>query len=248
MATSTKSTTKRATRKSTTSTKKPVKKESSQSVVSKVTSLPKKMHAPTLHWGKLAVVLGVVLIVALLYFFQDKYLFAKVNGQPVTKLDVLNEMEKVKQNDVSDVVNVMIDKMLILQEAKKRNIVISDEEIDNEVKKAEAQVKEAGRSLDSELTSLGWTMDGLRENYKIQKSIEKMVGTVTVTDKEVEDYIEKNKEMIPEGQDEKTVRDQVKASLTEQKMNEKYQSFITELRKNGDVTTFRSYLNQVPTL
>ncbi len=173
-------------------------------------------------------------------------MFAKVNGKPLTTFAVLKEMETVKQNEIAEVVNIMIDKSLILQEAEERNIVITEEEIDAELKKTEDQLKESGQTLDSQLALLGLTREGLRENYKIQKSIEKMIGEVAVTDEEINKYLEDNKDLIPQDQEEAQVREMVKEQLSQQKLGEKYQTFIAELRNKSDITTFRPYLNQAP--
>jgi foldase protein PrsA len=236
--------------------KTPVKKEKvvkesthkSPSVVEKKVSSRRNFNFPKVSINplKIAIVLGVIIVASLLYFFQDKYLFAKVNGKPLTNFAVMKEMETVKQNEIAEVVNIMIDKSLILQEAEKRNIVITDQEIDEELKKTEDQLKESGQTLDNQLALLGLTREGLRENYRIQKSIEKMIGQVSVSDEEISKYLEENKDLIPQDQEESQIREMVKEQLTQQKLSEKYQSFISDLRNKADITTFRPYLNQAP--
>jgi foldase protein PrsA len=226
-----------------------VEKKKSSSFLSLTSRLPKFSRPtsfPKFNPVKTALVLGVILLVALLYFFQDVYLFAKVNGKPISAVAVMRELEQVKQNEVAEVVNIMIDKTLILQEAKKRNIVIPEEEIDQEIKKTEDQLKQSGQTLDSQLALLGITREGLRENYRIQKSIEKMLGEATVTDAEINKYMEDNKDALPQDQDEKELRNMVKEQLSQQKLGEKYQKFIADLRSKSDITTFRSYLNTPP--
>ncbi|HRN95818.1 MAG TPA: hypothetical protein PLD54_00035 [Candidatus Levybacteria bacterium] len=238
MATSTKKSSKKTVQKS--------DKTSSSSFVTRIKSIPSKVKLPAINRFKLLLVLGIAVVVALLYFFQDVYLFAKINGKPLTTMAVMKEMEQVKQNEISEVVNIMIDKTLILQEAENRNIVIPDSEIDQEIQKTEAQLQQSGQSLDSQLVLLGLTREGLRENYRIQKSIEKMLGQAEVTDKEIDAYLEENKDIIPEEQEEAELRAMVKEQLSQQKLGEKYQAFITDLRNKANITTFRPYLNQAP--
>lgn len=225
-------------------TKETVKKTSP--VVEKKESPKRKISFPTINKFQVGIVLGVAALTALLYFFQDVYLFAKVNGKPITTFSVMKEMETVKQNEIAEVVNIMIDKTLILQEAKNRKIVVTDEEVESELKKTEDQLKESGQSLDSQLALLGLTRDGLRENYKVQKSIEKMLGGVEVTDEEINKYLEDNKDMLPQETEEAQLKEMVKEQLTQQKIGEKYQTFIADLRSKSNITTFRSYINQAP--
>lgn len=242
MATSTKKTTKKTTQKT---TKKSDVKQS-PSLSSRVSSL--KTRFPAINPVKITIVLIIIGVALLLYFFQDKYLFAKVNGKPLTTFEVLDELEKVKRNEVAEVVNIMIDKSLLLQEAEKRGITVSEEEINQEMKKTEEALKQSGQSLDSQLALLGMTREGLRENYQIQKSVEKMIGTTEVSEEEINNYIEQNKDLLPPDQDEKQLREMVKQQLSQQKLGEQYQKLITELRANADIQEFRPYLNQAAPL
>lgn len=68
-----------------------------------------------------------------------------------------------------------------------------------------------------------------------------MIGTnTTVTDKEIDEYLQANKDQLPPEQDvnDKQLRENVKQQLQSQKMEEKYQKFITDLRKNSQVRYF----------
>ncbi len=222
-------------------TKKTVK-NSSPSFFSRIAALPSRL--PSINPVKLSIVLAIAGIVALLYFFQGEYLFAKVNGKPITTAAVLQELEMVKRNEVSEVVNIMIDKSLLMSEAEKRGITVSEEDIDKEMKATEEQLKQTGQSLDSQLALLGMTREGLRENYRIQKSVEQMLGETKVSDEEVADYIESNQDLLPQDQDEEEIRSMVRGQLTQQKLAQSYQELITKLRNEADIQEFRPYLNQ----
>lgn len=226
-------------------TKKATKSKSTEkkrSLSSRLPALPKKF--PAINPVKITIVLVIVAIAALLYFFQDKYMFAKVNGKPLTTFAVLQELEQVKRNEVAEVVNIMIDKTLLLDEAEKRDITVSEEEIDAEMKRTEDALKQSGQTLDSQLSLLGMTREGLRENYRIQKSVEQMVGNVELTDEEINAYLEENKDLLPQETEEQELREMVEQQLSQQKLGEQYQQLITELRDNADIQPFRPYLDQ----
>lgn len=233
MATKTRKTSKKVETKE---SSKPVAKANRLSTVKNL-----RNRLPHVNPTSLIIVLVVLGVVLALYLLRDQYLVAIVNNRPITRLAVLEELEKVKRQDVSDVVNTMIDKQLIFAEAKKRNITVSDDEVNKEINKIEANLKQYGQTLDSQLSAYGLTLEGLKENIRLQKYVEKMIGTVNVTDKEVQDYLQKNKDMLPQDQDEAKVKESVKQQLQSQKMEQKYQELITKLRKEADIKRIRTY-------
>lgn len=229
-----------ATRTRKTTKKSEPKKEGS--FLDRIKSIPKRL--PSVNPIKITIVLVIAGVIALLYFFQDQFMFAKVNGKPITTRAVLNELETVKRNEVAEVVNIMIDKSLLMQEADRRGVEVSEEEIDKEMQATEDQLQQSGQSLDSQLALLGMTREGLRENYRIQKSVEQMLGETSVTDEEIADYMEENKDLLPQDQEEEQLRSMVREQLSQQKLAEKYQELITKLRNEADIQEFRPYLNQ----
>lgn len=128
---------------------------------------------PRLNMGKLLVLLAIVAGVLLLYLYRDTRIAAIVNHRPISRIAVLNELEKVKQGDVEQVTSNMVDKILIMQEAKKRGVIVSEGDINGEIEKIEQNMKQYGQTLDAQLQSLGLTREGLRENIRVQKNCRK---------------------------------------------------------------------------
>ncbi len=86
------------------------------------------------------------------------------------------------------------------------------------------------------------TKDDLKRLIRLDKLVAKMVGKdVTVSDKEVSDYIDKNKEALPQGQDENALKTQVKDQLKQQKTNEKVRAWLAKLQKDSKVVYFVQY-------
>ena len=183
-------------------------------------------------------VLGILAIVALLYLGRNLIVAAIVNGQPISRIAVIRELEKQGGKQALD---SLVTKQLILQESRKKSISVSQKEIDDEMKKIEKNLEAQGQKLDQVLALQGMTKDTLVEQIKLQKMLEKMVGKIEVTEKEIDEYIEENIDSLPQDQEEATLRSNVKNSLTQQKLNTKAQEILENLRKNAKINYFVQY-------
>lgn len=188
----------------------------------------------------LAIGLIVIAVLGLAVYFRNVFVVAVVNGQPISRLSYINETEAVYLSDArvtagKQALNQLVTKTLIYQEASKRNIVISDKEVDAEVATVRKTV-EKSQKLEDALAAQGDTLKAYRERIRIQKMLEKLVGKVTVVDKDVTDYIEKNKSTLPQDLSEAELKKQVRSSLEQQKFSEKVQTLITDLQKKAKVS------------
>ena len=179
--------------------------------------------------------IAVIIIALLLFRFRGVFVAAVVNGQPITRLSVIHDLEK---QGGKQTLNTLISKQLIAQEATKRKIVISDNDINAEIKKIEENYKKQGQTLEDVLKTENITRQNFVEQIRIQKTIEKMLEKdVVVSTNEVKAYMEKNKANLPQGTTEKDVKDQLRS----QKLNEKFQALLEDLRKNAKIQTFVNY-------
>lgn len=222
-------------KKTSTVTEKPTLKSSA-----KPATEPHSVTARSLKVKRSYIVVALVILslVTLVYLGRNLIVAAMVNGQPISRLAVVRELEAQGGKQALD---SLITKQLIIQEARNKNITISQKEVDDELKKIADNLKQQGQELDQVLTLQGMTKDQLVEQIKLQKMLEKMVGKITVTDKEVTDYIESNRESLPTDQDEASIAANVKTTLTQQKLNEKAQSTLENLRKNAKINYFVQY-------
>lgn len=188
---------------------------------------------------KTTLVVTLLIILGLLYYFKGLFVVAIVNGEPISRLSEIRELEK--QNG-KQVLESLVTKTLILQEAKKQNATISQTEIDQAIKKIEKDIEGQGQTLDQALTVRGMTRADLIEQIKIQKLIEKTLGKdIKVTDNEVDDYIAKNKITAPEGIKPEETKARVKEQLLQQKLSESFQTWIENLKKNAKINYFLNY-------
>lgn len=149
---------------------------------------------------------------------DGKEVIAIVNENQILKEDFDNQVEQVKktleangldfsgkegEQRLADIKKTVLDSMindqLSLQQAAKENITVTDEELKTSVEQLETYYggKEA---LDKYLSEQGLDREDfetiLKEQMIISKLREKITSDITVSDQEVKDYFEKNKEMF----------------------------------------------------
>lgn len=197
------------------------------------TKSPSRMPA-----RNLIIIAIIVLIVGAILIFKNQLVVATVNGEPITRLQLIRELEK---KDGKTVLASIVTESLIKQEAEKRNIQISDAAVKNEVTKIEKSVTGQGQNLDLLLTQQNMTRADLTDQMKMQLMLQKMVEQPKVTEAEIDKYLEDNKESIQEGTDMTTLRPQVKTELEKQKLNEKIQTFIADLQKKAKIDYLKNY-------
>lgn len=204
--------------------------------VTQTTSYP----SASMKFNKKYIIIGIVLVLAaLLFMFKSLFVVAVVNGQPISRLALIGELEKQSGKQT---LNSLVTKTLILQEAKKQNINISQQEIDAEIIKIESNVKGQGKTLNDALMAQGLTRADLVEQITIQKMIEKLLGKETqVSDQEVNEYIAQNSAQFPEGSDTPAFRAQIKQQLQQQKLSAKFQTYLAKLQKDAKISYFVQY-------
>ncbi len=198
-----------------------------------------KSYLIKLRKTPLLILLLILLLIGVLYYFRRFFVVAIVNGQPIDRITFTRELDRESGQQT---LKRLVTKTLILQEAKKENITVSQKEIDDQIRKIDENLKKQGKKLDEVLALQGLTRNTLIEQLRIQKMVEKMVDKgITITDKEVDDYIEKNKDSFPEGTNMEDVRKNVKDQLRQQKLSEKYQSWLDNLQKNAKIIYFQTF-------
>lgn len=189
--------------------------------------------------SKLFIPLIIVAIAVVLFFAKGLFIAALVNGEPISRLAIIRELEK---RDGKNALSALVNQSLILQEAKKKNIEISQKEIEASAKQIEDTLKTQGQNLDAALLAQGLTRKDFEGQLKLRKFVEKLLAQeVKVTDKEVNDYIEKNKGSLPENMKEDEIKVGVRQQLEQQKFSIKSQELLTRLEKEAKINYFVNY-------
>ncbi|MFC1625639.1 SurA N-terminal domain-containing protein [Patescibacteria group bacterium] len=152
-----------------------------------------------------------LVLVVILYFGKSLVFAAWVEGRPIFRLTVIKELEN---QGGSQVLGNLVNQSLIEQEAKKQNVKITIEKVDSEVSKIEDSLKGQGMDLDSALLTQGMTKDDLKDQIKVQLTVEDLL---------------KDKVASSDG------------TIDQQKLSTEYQTWITELRTKAKVLYFVKY-------
>jgi hypothetical protein len=193
---------------------------------------------------KVVLLAFLVIVVALVGSVATKYLIAaSVNGKPIYRIDVIKQLEKVGGKQTLD---SMISKAVILQEAKKRGIAVSQTDIDTEVKKIEGSLTAQNTTLDAALKQQGLTQADLIENVTLNLMLDKMVsGNITVSDAEITQYMTENKQYLPAADpkdpQQTALKAQIKDLLMQQKLSSETETFITNLKNAAKIRYYVSY-------
>jgi len=173
-----------------------------------------------------------VLVITALYFTKGFFVAAVVNGKAVSRFSVVSELEK---QGGAQVLQSLVQRELILQEAKKQKLTVTQAEIDAELAKAEESLKASGTTLDQALAQRGLTKADVVDQIRTQKLVEKLLGSqIEVTDEELAAYVKENK---LEKEDVNTIKEQLK----QQKLYEKYQVFVTDLETKAKINYWVKY-------
>ena len=185
-------------------------------------------------------ILGIaaVIILSILYLSKGLFVAAVVNGQPISRISVVRDLEK---RSGAETLDSLITQALIFQEAKKQNVTVTDEEIDSVLKEIEASLKDQG-GLEELLLLQGMTKEDLVNQIQLQKLIEKrLADKVSVTDSEVSEYIKTNSETLPQDATEEEINELVKNQLEQQKLSSEIELWLTELKQKANINYFVQY-------
>lgn len=192
-----------------------------------------KAFSSKINKKKLAILLVFIILAGILYYFRGQFIIATVNGRPISRLALIKELENQAGKRTLE---SLIAKTLIIQEAKRQKIAVSDDEINQRINQIEESFSGQGQSLDQMLELQGMSRDELIKEIKMQIIAEKIAGKdIEVTDEEVNNYLEENKGFIPKDSNVEEIKTGVKQQLEQQKINEKIQSWIQSLRDNAKI-------------
>lgn len=182
------------------------------------------------------IIITAVLILALLAWrFKGSFIAATVNGQPVSRFE-LNDL--LTRRFGQQTLDNLISERLILAAVRQKGIFITNSEIDGKVKEVEEKLK-GKATLDEALAAQGLTMPMFRRQLEIQLSIEKLFDKeATVSSEEIDNYYEKNSSLYKNATDTAAVKDEIKSILKQQKVNDSFEKWFAEIRKNAKINKY----------
>jgi hypothetical protein len=186
---------------------------------------PKKMLAFHL--------IGLLILVAILGGCFYKFgVVAMVNGTPIYRWSYLQKLQKAD----TSVLDGMVQKALILGEAKKKGVVIDQKDIDTQIASIEAQVKEQGMTLDEAMKSEGVTKEDITAQIAMQKIAEKLASpSAAITQAQIDDYLKTNKAYLPTGKTPAELQDLAKKQLETQAKNTSLSTWYNDLKSSAKI-------------
>ena len=179
------------------------------------------------------------LVLGVLYYFRGLFIAATVNGQPISRIKIIQSLEKSGGKSALD---NAITEALVLQEAKKLNKTATAAQIDAEVDNIRKQLQASGQTLDSALKAEGATMEQFRKQIMLQKTLENILADkIQVTQAEVDKFIEDNKSAIPEGMAKEEVEKIAQQNVRSQKLSTEFKNWLDMVKTKSSINYLVKY-------
>ena len=163
----------------------------------------------------------------------DDPVVATVNGEKIRR----SEYDKaVAATNGAEVLDELILERLVVSEAKKRNVVVDDQET---AKLVEEQRQRFGseEAFQSALAQAGLTEQDLTKRIRLSEMLRRMVADkAAVTDQEVAEQYDASRNQYA-GQTLDQVKEQVRSSLQRQKESTAAQELLEQLRQDATIET-----------
>ena len=185
--------------------------------------------------------LALIVLIAggLLFLGKSLFVAAIVNGVPISRYSVVNELEK--QGGKKTIEN-LVTRSLIMQQAKKSNITIDAAEIQKEIDRITQAVEAQGMKLDDALAYQGTTKEMLEDNIRIQKTVEALLADkLSVSDKDVKKYFEENKASYAKDAKLEDLSEDIKNQLKQDKLSQEFQTWLDKMKTDSKIIYFVNY-------
>ncbi len=185
-------------------------------------------------WPFLALLGLVILLLAAGKFF----IVAWVDKRPITRFE---EYKVLEQRYGKDVKEQLIVEKLVFIEAGKRGIKVSNQELNNEIRKIEGE--QGGKdNLNQALQAQGITQEEFKKLVSLQILRQRMFGNnVNVSDDEINKYLQENNQQLSGTEDASTsarIKESVKQQLLQQKINTEFSNWLKQNLQSSRVVRY----------
>ncbi len=200
--------------------------------------MPVENKKPMMSLRNLTILVVVAALGILGYIYKGVFVVATVNGNPISRLSLINKLEKTSGKQTLD---GLITQKLVTTELDKANIVVTADEVKAELTKIEGQITGQGGTLDEVLASQGMTRADLMEQLTVNLRVEKFLADkIQVSDEDVNKYIKDNKLKVPWGK-EAEYKAQVAEQLKSSKLSTAAKEWIGTLRTSANINYFVNF-------
>lgn len=138
----------------------------------------------------LAILTTALALGAIFYIKGKSEVVARVNGEKITKTELYDLMVKQSGQEALD---ALISERIVQFEAKKQNIAVSEQDIQNELEKYYASYGGQEAFIQT-LTNAGYSLDDVKKDVELSLKIRKLVEPrILISEDELKAYFEENK-------------------------------------------------------
>jgi hypothetical protein len=229
-------------------TKKGVKKETTLSksnnrakkVASKKTdqSFNKKIElSKTIKPKKILWPIIILIVLLILWFLKDQLIVATINGKPITRFQVIKELE---QQGASQILESLITRELVDQAVKEAGVEVDEEAVAAQMAEIEESLTAQGQNLDDILAMQNLTRADVEKDISLNLQVDQILADeIQVSEEEVLEYFETNKEFLGEDLDFEEMREQIEAQVIQEKRTEAQQEWLETIREEANIRYFK---------
>lgn len=182
----------------------------------------------------LLILIAFIFLVVLVSLNKSWFVVALVNGRPITRFTLDRTLVK---NFGTQTLENMISDELVRQEIAKQNVVVSSQEVDQDIARISAGLP-SGITLDQALQFQGIDLNEFKEQEKMRLSVDKLLASqITVSDKEVDSYLATNSAQFKNATP-AAAKTSARSILERQKESAAFTSWFSDLRQKGKVLNF----------
>lgn len=180
----------------------------------------------------------IVLLVALAFwFFRDQVIVAMVNGKPITRFQVISELEK---QGASQILDSLVTMELVNQAINKADVGVDNQEITDQMAEIETSLAAQDQNLDDILAMQNLTREDIEKDIKLNLQVDKILADkIQVTEEEVMEYFETNKEFLGEDANYGEMKEDIEAQVIQEKRSAAQQEWLETLRSEANIRYLR---------
>lgn len=196
-------------------------------------NLPERIinYRPSKRSYLIILTLGILLLAI---YKKSWFIAAMVNSQPITNLEL---QIRLNQQFRSPTLNQLINEKIILDEAAKNNALASEQEVLKRISEIESSVG-GPQALNTLLSQQGQTRESIRQQLKLQLSIEKLYAKdATFSAEEVDKFLATSKDTL-KATDSAGQRKEAEDLLKQQKLSQIFNEKFQDLRQKAKIQIF----------
>ena len=156
-----------------------------------------------------------------------------VNGEAVTIADIIYSYN---MGGIKGLKNRLLEAKILEIEAKKRNIIITKDEIDSELNRAEEEAILSGLTLKEILDNKDQSLSDYQRELKTRLTIYKILSqSTTMDDDAIDKIMDENKWLYNNEKEAEEVREELRKLLIDTQYQFEYQKIIKEAKADSKV-------------